>query len=903
VQHRVPFAFAAATLALLAASTGFAPAEPTGNPSAAPALIDPARPVTRITRDSFELGYFTSKPCPTRVQVRAGGPPFASLKLRGQTNNPWSDPNPGQTVRVVEGTKGDRTTHWVKIDGLEPGHRYDYRIFDPSVDPTSEEIRWGAAAPGGSVGSDGWRREYSVSTLAADGHKTIVRYPVKVLLMPNVINIESTLKDPAAPADKPAKVTPEQMLAIREELNRASRFFFVNSHMRLWVDFTVAVDDRWQRWGPTPDNADEFYKEGGGWPLCRSYAGEDYHSPGGGEFTTVDMHDPLKVLDGSIVEDPPFYGQVEIAFPRRWNPGKHQWDYYTSGGGTLGVDSVPSGIPARSQFFGGYDTAWLTTHEVHHQLESLGRLSLADREDERIVYNHWAPRSRTRSPDAASGPEGAKGVYPWSSSDRHGEHYDGMAYWDRTLTDAQWLRMYLTDTVVVTDADNDGFPDDDPRLPIDEKRFGSRADTPTTDGRMNDLDKAMLSTWAPAPLQARFEKPNQTFGRPNPTSPDSDGDGADDGVDLDPLIAHEPFIWPLTAAIDGDATEWKFIPPSGTMKLHEPAGPQVEFRQGHDDAAYYGLIRARGDWAQIRIVLEPEGRGVYTSDSTQAIRILNGDEIKVDHKDRFFPRAPGLKWAAKRHTEPDGWDDIEFSLPNMGEGLMYWRGAGREIGSYIEVTDSTGAIRSVYEPYRLFYCRMLERPGKDPMPPAPPSELSPDQPGVITLKPGDNRLTLRGRGWKLDDNAYRHSGPSEDAIFLDNLNAADFDLWIRVEARSDAILGAFAPGSPMGATHDYIAFVGGYANTRSRLRLFGTEAGDTAAVVTPGRHTMQLSRHAGTVWSLWDGQPILWAADPEPKTVVDRLAILGGYGGNQVIHEIRYRTTAAPAAPVTPSSP
>lgn len=873
----------ASMVAIVCLAADFAAATKAHAPAAAPdpagpALLDPTRPVTRITRTGFSLDYFTQVACPTRIQLRRAGLPFAAAGLTGDSGDPWA----ASGVQIVEGPPGDRTLHHITVEGLGAGARYFYRVFDPGAEPTGQEARWGAHAP--------WRREYAVSTLAPAGQRTLVRYPVKVLLMPNVINVESALKDPAAPAPHPEKVTPEQLDQVRAELDRASRFFFVNSHMRLWVDFTVLVDDRWQRWGPAPADADEFYRD---WPVCRSYAGQDYQSPGGGRFTTVDSTDPTRIANDPLVEPRLFYGQAEIAFPRRWEPDKGKWVYYTSGGGTTGVDDVPSGVTAKSQFFGGYDTAWLATHETHHQLESLGAFSLANREDERIVYNHWAPRSRTRGPDAASGPAGSKGMHAWSTSDRHGEHYDGMAFWDRTLTEAQWLRLYLTETVLVADADNDGFPDDDPRLPLDEKRFGSRPDTPATDGAMNDRDKAMLSTWAPAPLQAGFDKPRQTFIRPNPTDPDSDGDGWPDGVDPEPLAAEEPFVWPLTASIDGDDAEWAGIPSGGSLSID---GLDVEFRQAHDDAAYYGLFRARGDWAQVRLVIDPEGRGVYSTDLVQALRILNGDPVKVDTHDRFFPRAPGLKWSAKRHS--DGWTTIEFSLPNAGEGLMYWRGAGREIGTVVEVTDTRGGIRSVHEPYHLFYARMLDRPGKAPMPGSPPAELRPGEPGVVVVRPGDSAIHTRGDGWSLEGGAYRHHGSGEDALFIGGVGAGAFDLWIDVECRNDAILGAYTTGTSdheMSAVNDYVAFVGGYGNTRARLRLFGVEAGDSDATVNPpgSRHTMQLSRRAGTIWCLWDGKPILWAADPDPKVVVDRLAALGGYGGGQVIHEIRYRVTAA----------
>src|SRR5690606_20023052 len=127
-----------------------------------------------------------------------------------------------------------------------------------------------------------------------------------------------------------------------------------------------------------------------------------------GRFTIVDTTDPARVNEEPVREALVYPAQVEIAFPRRWKPEEGRWWYYTSGGGTLGPDSLPRGIPGRSQFLGGYDTCWLMTHEFHHQMEALGAISLAFREDDRIVYNHWSPRSRERGPDAASGREGIR---------------------------------------------------------------------------------------------------------------------------------------------------------------------------------------------------------------------------------------------------------------------------------------------------------------------------------------------------------------------------------------------------------------------------------------------------------------------------------------------------------------
>ena len=834
-------------------------------------LRDPTRPVTEITPNSVTLQWFTRAPCPTRVQIREGDVPMTVFRGRADKVDVWA------RARIVTGPSSGAPTsyHVLRVDGLRPGLRYFYRLYDPAVKPTPQETAWGAAPP--------WRREWAVSTQAAKGYKTVIRVPVKVLLMPNVVNVASAHDGATGKtiAPAPTKMTPADLARIRAEYAITSRFFFVNSGMRYWVDFHFFTDDRWQRWGDEPANAADFYK---GWPVSRAYAGQDFAPPGGGAFTILDTRDPLRATTAPVVEEKPYAGQIEQAFVRRWNPQAAKWEFMGSGGGTFGVDGFPNGVPGRSQYLGGGDTAWLAAHEFHHQMESEGAFSFADREDDRIVFDHPAVRQRAKRPD------GTFDDNAWNTSGRHGEHWDVLAFWDRTLTDAQWLRIYFGDTIVVKDADADGVPDDDPRLPLDEKRFGSSAKKAKTDGRLNDLAKIMLSTWAPAPLQYTFNKPASQSVRPDPTNPDTDRDGLTDDVDPYPLYPYAPFVWPLRAAIDGDANEWANVPIAGRMNKD---GVALTFQQAHDDAAYFGLLTLAGPWKRARVTLDGEGRGVYSPFGVQGLEVTRQDDDSLAVRPQWGS-APGLVWKSSRR--PDGTITFEFSLPNRGEGLWFWDKGGREIGAALEVAASDGKIYSVYEPYRLFYARMLESSGRDPLPPGAPGELTREQATKVLL-PGDPARKFTGTGWKQDGSVLRHTGENESAAYIDNLNAAnDFDLWVRFEAKQDAILGAFLPATKeLSAGNDYIAFIGGYVNTVSRLRLFSRETGDADARLTPGPHTMQLSRRAGAVWCLFDGKPVLHAPDPNPKQLVDRLAVIGGYNGDQVLHEIRVRV----AAPVT----
>ncbi len=829
-------------------------------------ITDPTRPVCELGRDYAILQWFTSKPAATRVQLRPGSAPAGTLGPNGAPTAPWANAR----VRVVQGTAGERMAHRLRIGGLEPGRRYSYRIYDPAADPTGGERRWGAEPP--------WRREYSFSTLAPVGRKTIVRIPIKVLLMPNVWNVASACAT-APHAPPPALMSDREIARIKDEYAIAARFLFINSHMRVWYDFHFYVDARIQRWGDEPAEGPPAYR---GLPLCRSYGGEDYLGPGGGTFTILNTKQVATANDKPVAEPLPFVGQIEQAFPRRWNDALKRWDFYGSGGGTYGIDGWPDGIPGRSQFLGGSDTAWLVTHEFHHQMESLGAFSLANREDDRIVFDHFAPRRRTKKAD------GAWDEWVWSTSWKHGEHWDGIAYFDRMLTSVQWLRLHFGETMTVADADSDGVPDRDPRLPFDEVRFGSDPGKARTDGAMLDLDKAMLSSWAPAPLTATWDKTSLRLIRPAPRKRDSDGDGWADGVDPHPLYPWLPFNWPATPVLDGDASDWAGIPLSGRATFE---GGEITFRQAHDDAAYYACIELKGPWQRLSIGLDGEGEGYYTTESTYAFEILSNDGPNGAILRPSGPnRCPGLEWRAGRNGA--GLVTIEISIPNRDQGLWYWQGGGREVGASISGWTVDRKPFSVYEPYDLFYARMLERHGRESLPPDAPAEIQPG-PGVREYRfdQGSGPWTV-GSGWSIDGGAmaYSHGPEADNQLLLTGLNATDFDILAEFEAANDFHIGAWRPATtaPSNVT-DYVVFLGGFGNARSAIRADGQEVGAEETGLTSGRHRVQFTRRDGRLWALLDGKPFLHGRDHDPAAAIDRLGFLGGWDGAQRIYRVLVR--------------
>jgi len=98
-------------------------------------LHDPMRPVMEIGRTHVVLQYFTATPCETRVQIRASNLPATAWRPPERRQNIWQ----GREVRLVQGEPGKRTYHRIRIEGLKPGTRYYYRLYDPDATPTREE--------------------------------------------------------------------------------------------------------------------------------------------------------------------------------------------------------------------------------------------------------------------------------------------------------------------------------------------------------------------------------------------------------------------------------------------------------------------------------------------------------------------------------------------------------------------------------------------------------------------------------------------------------------------------------------------------------------------------------------------------------------------------------------------
>jgi len=156
-----------------------------------------------------------------------------------------------------------------------------------------------------------------------------------------------------------------------------------------------------------------------------------------------------------------------------------------------------------------YDEGWFFVHEFQHALDSpicelsghpemLSDHPYSDSWAKYFTYGHHA-----------------------------GQHWDWVAHCLSSFKDYLGVEGVTNTIYEVVDADGDGLPDDDPRLPMDEKRFGSDPTKKDTDGDgLNDLKEFTADIY---------------WGS-NPRKKDTDGDGMPDGKDLNPTVALAPTV-------------------------------------------------------------------------------------------------------------------------------------------------------------------------------------------------------------------------------------------------------------------------------------------------------------------------------------------------------------------------
>jgi hypothetical protein len=621
--------------------------------------------VKSITAHGATIIFKTESPAPSQVRFLQSAYPLEVSEKLEETR--------GATLQTVVLDEKERTDHEVTIGGLSAGTRYYYRASMPGLR---------------AVPSDGWTREYALNTLGGSGQTAFIRLPVKILLVANLIDSNGTSgeggeSDASVPKPEPMSVDDVEGRYL-EAFREAQLFYWINSRMRYWVDFDFLVDNTMYRSGKCEEGAPQWLRE---LPLLNVRKSWE------------------KVVKESGCEDKLYYGEVVCKAERAWNARRGEWFYRGSGGGTFGLKHSEDEAHGSSHFLGGNDIAWLFTHEYKHQMESQYHLSGLVREDDRLWFCHFA----TKHDDPAT----AWVEWKWDTAADHGQHWDGIAWQLRHLTRDQYMRNYWGEVVTAEDADEDGIPDRAPALPLDEDRWGSSPDTTDSDGDgLSDLDELLVSTWVKAPLTSVWKRVLVPYLRPDPTNPDSDGDGIRDGEDPYPIYPYENTIPRGNVRVDGGLADWKRA--QRIEFRHEKLGPaeipvDLTVLSCYSPGWLYYAMETEKEHQGIDLLIDANADGAVRGNDNIHLRIrpdstLNTVRVRLCANNRW------PYWDDEVLTERDiqyssKWvldrQEIEIGIPRRSDiGLELV--PGERIGLEVRINLPEGGQVSVFEPYVIF---------------------------------------------------------------------------------------------------------------------------------------------------------------------------------------------------------
>jgi len=166
-----------------------------------------------------------------------------------------------------------------------------------------------------------------------------------------------------------------------------------------------------------------------------------------------------------------------------------------------------------------YGAAWLFTHEIQHSIDL-------------VCY------------ESSSVSEMWHGDKPLDYSINAGEQFSYQAEIFRNFNKYLEIKSPWGKVDHSKDRDNDGLPDNDPRIPIDELRFGSDVSKPDTDSDgLNDLQEFMSGIYKGS----------------DPKNNDTDNDGKIDNDDRFPLHNLNSDIPKMTPLMDSKWDSWYLI--------------------------------------------------------------------------------------------------------------------------------------------------------------------------------------------------------------------------------------------------------------------------------------------------------------------------------------------------------
>lgn len=290
----------------------------------------------------------------------------------------------------------------------------------------------------------------------------------------------------------PPLLPPTEIVRIKNQLEDARKFYWMNSGLRFHLDLDyVVVPQRLQR--PEVFGADDYYSP-------RDGKIEYFLKQSGKNIRAYQSVFYIACIQDSSSENPRWLLRGKGgAFTNGVGLGKgygYSWWEATRNGHNAGNN-------------------WLAVHEFHHQLDDV----LAASGYAEYWFNHFSVSVGT--------------------ADDFGEHFDGNAYILKNWPPAQWFAPSATwgRLQYARDVDGDGIPDNEPRLPMDEKRLGSNPRHVDSDhDGVSDFAELQRANWIVEGWGESYAAPARF---PSPIRADSDGDGVNDANDAAPL-----YPWP-----------------------------------------------------------------------------------------------------------------------------------------------------------------------------------------------------------------------------------------------------------------------------------------------------------------------------------------------------------------------
>ncbi|MCI0514742.1 hypothetical protein L0128_16120 [candidate division KSB1 bacterium] len=528
-------------------------------------------------------------------------------------------------------------------------------VFTYQISPALQSF------PAGAVAS----KNFSFITPAAAGKKHFRELKMATIIFANVL--DSARQKPGWPGLPPL---PESEIArLKQEIADGIRFYWVNSRLNFWIDMDYYVI------------TDLHYRH-------QIFGPESWYPPLAEKIYAI--------LTQAGKKEGDYRGLNYIACMRDFNPQTGEYELVGRGGGfTAGIESNgKAGISWWEVTAANHNAGnnWLFVHEFHHQLDAL---FLASGYPE-YWFNHFAPHIGTAAD--------------------FGEHFDGNAWILRAWPEPKWYGLSYGTLAFTTDRDDDGVPDDDPRLPLDEKRLGSNPQKIDTDGDgLTDLQELAAANWVTAGWGEDY-RPPQHF--PNLNTVDTDRDGLTDKADPYPLYPEKPEIHADAPTLDGvlQAQEWSPFATLHTPKL------QAEVFANWDSLYLYFAFRLNQP-VPIKLMLDADADGWFSSQDNYLLKLIPQSDGRASVKVDFFNAGVPNQWpfmdrelAAKVNAEVVAQTSVdryvlEFRVPRdpaLGLDLK----SGEEIGlllGFLMSVDEHGHQRylTLWEPHRFFDVRLL----------------------------------------------------------------------------------------------------------------------------------------------------------------------------------------------------